>query len=172
MKILYYHWMENACSDCVASMREQGHDVEIYSEKMENYTRDPAFLEKITRKLREGYDGIFSFNYFPLLSEAAQEAEIIYFCWVYDSPNLTLESETLNNPCNRVCLFDYGLYENYRRKGFETVDYLPLPCAVHRLDQLLASERGYRYDMSFVGRLYDDSYNFYRQIGYLPEDMR
>ena len=49
MKILYYHWMENVCSDCVASMREQGHDVEIYSEKMENYTRHPV--------LRCGYPG-------------------------------------------------------------------------------------------------------------------
>ena len=141
--------------------------------KMDNYTRDDRFLEGLCAKLRGGsYDAIFSFDYFPILSAAAQDAGILYLSWVYDSPHLTLYSNTLGNPCNRVFLFDYAQYADLEVQGFETVRYLPLPCNVARYDRLLAGKTGYLHDISFIGTLYDGADNFYRQIGYLPDSLR
>jgi spore maturation protein CgeB len=172
-RILYYFWNENPAEDCITGLEAIGNTVVRYERKMGNYTRDDAFLEALAKELRSGtYDLIFSFDYFPLLSQGAQETGIPYFSWVYDSPHLTLFSETLSNPCNRVFLFDYALYDELAREGFDTVRYLPLPCNVKRLDALLSGKTGYLHDISFIGTLYEGKDNFYRRIGYLPENLR
>ncbi len=172
-EILYYFWQENSADDCIAGWEAIGCKVERFDFKMRNLTEDEAFSESLLRKLHSRkYDILFSFDYFPLLSQAAMEVGIPYLSWVYDCPNLTLFSETLGNPCNKVFVFDYGLYQGLAAAGFETVFYMPLACNVKRLDALLKGKTGYLHDVSFIGSLYDGADNFYRQIGYLPDNLR
>lgn len=174
MKILYYYWNENSKNDCVESMERLGHSVVTWSHPIDNHVSDPVFSKSILEELnRENFDCIFSFNYFPLLSEAALHKSLPYYSWVYDSPHYTLESLTLGNSCNRVFIFDYALADRYRSKGYETVDYMPLGVNVNRLDKLLSDQRGqYEHDISFIGSLYNDEYNFYDQIKYLPDYIK
>ncbi|MCR5304504.1 MAG: DUF3880 domain-containing protein [Lachnospiraceae bacterium] len=174
MKILYYHWGENSRDDCVETMERLGHSVHVWSMTMGNYASDPVFLETLDKKLRkEGYDIIFSFDYFPLLSVSALDHKMPYISWVYDSPHLPLESETLRNPVNRVFVFDYALAAHYISEGFERVEYMPLPVNVKRLDAMLSGNRSsYSHEISFVGSLYTGEYNFYDQIGYLPDFIK
>ena len=177
MKIFYYFWNENSKDDCVESMERLGHTVTVWEHPVKNYAEDPEFSSSINAELDKcSYDCIFSFNYFPLLSEAALKYGIPYYSWVYDSPHHTLESVTLGNECNHVYIFDYALAELYRSKGFDTVDYMPLGVNIVRLDNLISSSRcgkdKYGHDITFIGSLYNDGYNFYDQIGYLPDYLK
>lgn len=174
MKVLYYYWNENPKDDCVEAFSRLGHDVGVWAHPMCSYTSDEAFWEALHRKLKSGgYDCIFSFDYFPMLSEAAEEHSLPYFSWVYDSPHYTLESDTLANPCNHVFIFDYALAERYRRAGFDTVDYLPLPVNTVRLDRTIKDcAHSYGHDITFVGSLYNNEFNFYDQIKYLPDFIK
>lgn len=177
MKILYYYWNENSKEDCVEAFERLRHIVTVWSHNFESYTKDAKFLEDIRKKISEGIDCIFSFNYFPLLSDAAQEAGIPYISWVYDSPHYTLEAKNLSNPCNHVFIFDYALCDRYCAQGFTTVDYMPLPVNTSRLDKQLAGIRStspfaYKHDITFMGSLYKDEYNFYEQINYLPDYLK
>lgn len=177
MKILYYYWNENSKDDCVESMRRLGHTVTIWEHPVKNYAEDPDFGASVNSELcKNGYDCIFSFDYFPLLSEAALNHGIPYFSWVYDSPHHTLESVTLGNDCNHVFLFDFALAELYRSKGYGTVDYMPLGVNIDRLDKLISSKhidaKKYTHEITFMGSLYNDGYNFYDQISFLPDYLK
>jgi len=177
MKVLYYYWNENSKEDCVEAFARLGHEVCVWSHEFESHTKDEKFREDIRKKISAGFDCIFSFNYFPLLSDAAQEAGIPYISWVYDSPNYTLEAKNLSNSNNHVFIFDYALCDRYCARGITTVDYMPLPVNTVRLDKQLAGIRSaspltYRHDITFLGSLYRDKYNFYDQINYLPDHLK
>ncbi|MBO4908228.1 MAG: glycosyltransferase [Lachnospiraceae bacterium] len=178
MKILYYYWNENTKNDCVEALSRLGHIVYVWAHEFDSYTRDSAFLEDIKKMIsKEEFDCIFSFNYFPLLSDAALDAGIPYISWVYDSPHYTLEAKNLGNSCNHVFLFDYALFDKYSSQGITTVDYMPLPVNTCRLSGQLKAIRSnttnkYKHDISFVGSLYKDEYNFYEQINYLPDRLK
>ncbi|SCY04105.1 spore maturation protein CgeB [Lachnospiraceae bacterium XBB2008] len=175
MKILYYYWGENSKEDCIECMEALGYKVSVFAMHMKNYVSDPHFIEAINAKLKEGFDCLFSFDYFPLLSEVAMDSGLPYISWVYDSPHYTLESVTLNNPCNHVYLFDYGLTEQYRNEGCNTVEYMPLACNTKRLDRIcspIISSSSYKHEVTFLGNLYNDENNFYDQINYLPAYLK
>ncbi len=173
MKILYYDWGENSIEDCIECMRELEWSVNVFSMQMATYTNDDKFCSRLRDKLKSGYDCIFSFDYFPLISEVAMDIGIPYISWVYDSPHLTLESVTLGNPCNHVYLFDYGLAEKYRSEGFDTVDYMPMACNIRRLEKMCAPHiNNPKHDITFLGSLYNNEHNFYDQINYLPEYLK
>ena len=177
MKILYYYWNENCKDDCIETFTKLGHEVTVWSHEFAGYTRDEKFSDDIRKKISDGFDGIFSFNYFPLLSDSAQNAGIPYISWVYDSPHYTLEAKNLTNPCNHVFLFDFALCDRYCAQGISTVDYMPLPVNTSRLDKQLAGIRSsspftYKHDITFLGSLYKDEYNFYEQINYLPDHLK
>ena len=79
-KILYYSWNENTCKDCVDSMRSLGHNVDVITYAIKNYNIDDGFTDFLTEYLTKGYDLIFTFNYFPLISNIAHI--LIYFSFV------------------------------------------------------------------------------------------
>lgn len=171
MNILYYYWNENSKEDCVTSMERLGHNVRIWEKEFSDYSDDPGFEKALISEIDSShFDCIFSFDYFPLLSKCAQEKGIPYISWVYDSPHRTLESETLGNPCNRVFVFDYALAAIYQAQGFDTVDYMPLPVNTVRLSSIRTG--GYRHDITFLGSLYNDEFNFYDQITGLPDYLK
>ncbi len=178
MNILYYFWNENSKDDCVECLKKQGHNVKVWEKKFRNYNSDSDFSESLISEIKKfSADCVFSFDYFPLLSQGAQEEGVLYVSWVYDCPHYTLESETLSNECNNVFLFDYALYDMYRTQGFKTVYYMPLPVNVQRLKKigskrLVNGHAVYRHDISFVGSLYNDEHNYFDQINVLPDYLK
>ena len=171
MRILYYAWREYTFEDAVATLRTMGHDVVVDNTAYKTFDEDEYLIRTIKQKAGSAKaDIIFSFNYFPDLSRVAAEMGILYVCWCYDSPLLTLESKTLGNKCNRVFLFDYDLYMKYKNAGTDTVYHLPLACNAKRLETLTKSRIGhYEHDITFLGNMYSDETDFYAQIKYLPE---
>lgn len=173
-RVLYYSWNEVTFHDCVESMCKLGYTVDVVTGKIQDYDMDEIFMEKLKKYCTvQKYDCIFSFNYFPVISRVATDCQLRYISWIFDSPHLTLDSVTLSNECNAVFLFDYFLFEMYRKKGVQTVFYMPLAYNQLRLERTISSlTPHYEHDITFLGRLYDDKYNFFDQINYLPPYLK
>jgi len=141
---------------------------------VENYTEDDVLEKKIKDICQNrSFDCIFSFNYFPVLSSVSNKIGIKYISWVYDSPHLTLYSKTVLNDCNEIYLFDYCMYHEMAEKKRGNVHYLPMAVNAQRLsEQEHFYGQGYLHEVSFVGKMYNDQYNLFDQISYMPEYLR
>ena len=139
MRILYYYWDEFNGEDCIDAMRRLGHDVDVIKMKLEGYQLtedvDDKFRALLTREEagKRYYDIVYSFDYYPCISDACQKYNTPYVSWVFDCPHYTLDSHTITNPVNRVFVFDKERYREMREKGIETVSYSPLGVNEKRL---------------------------------------
>ncbi|SDA42024.1 Glycosyl transferases group 1 [Butyrivibrio sp. INlla18] len=186
MRILYYDWDEFNGGDCRDAMKRLGHQVDVLKLNMKGFDLTPEIEGKIkelvTKKEVDGkryYDLLYSFDFFPNISEACQKYGIPYVSWVFDCPHYTLDSHVTNNPVNRIFVFDKVLYQNMVNKGVKTINYSPLGVNEKRLgelcqklDQETGGEVAYEHDVSFLGNLYDNEYNFYDQVNFLPPILK
>ena len=201
MKILYFDWSEFTGPDCREAMEGLGHTVGIWKHLWNCRSVDEVFTEKTEQALlcpdaagpdgrdyggrREAspqWDIVFSFNYYPAISEVCQKHGVPYISWTFDSPYLPLTSATNRNPVNIIYLFDRALYARMRDSGISGVRYLPLAVNPRRMKMMrgacdaAASGEGrgrYQHAISFVGGLYADKNNFYNAIeGDLPLFLR
>lgn len=185
MRILYYYWDEFNGEDCIDAMRRLGHDVDVIKIKLEGYQLtedvDDKFRALLTREEagKRYYDIVYSFDYYPCISDACQKYDTTYVSWVFDCPHYTLDSHTITNPVNRVFVFDKERYREMKEKGIETVSYSPLGVNEKRLAEfckdLDAQTDGnivYQHDVCFLGNLYDNEYNFYDRVRYLPPYLK
>lgn len=177
-KILYYTWREITYQDAIEVLEKLGHSVVVCDTPFEKYDEDEKLISSVkTMAISNQVDLIFSFGYVPDLSRIANEIGIRYVSWVYDSPNRTMDSVTLKNTCNQVNVFDSAMCEKYKSMGFDTVRYMPLACNVKRVQNLVrpyfngACPR-YEHDITFLGTLYADEFNFFDQIEYLQPYLR
>ena len=185
MRILYYYWDEFNGEDCMDAMKRLGHEVDVIKFKLSGYEltdEDDAKFRALLTKEEDGkryYDIVYSFCYYPSISDACQKYDTPYVSWVFDCPHYTLDSHTIKNPVNRVYVFDRGTYDEMRAKGIETVKYSPLGVNEKSLLGLckeLDAETGgrivYLHDVCFLGNLYDNEFNFYDQVEYLPPSLK
>ncbi len=178
MRILYYDWDEFNGADCRDAMKRLGHQVDTFRLDMKGYDLTPEIEDAIAKKVRY-YDLLFSFDFFPNISEACQKFGIPYVSWVFDCPHYTLDSHIVNNSANKIFVFDKMLYQKLLNKGVCTICYSPLGVNEKRLSELcdkLDNETGgrivYEHDVCFLGNLYDNEYNFYDQVKYLPPALK
>lgn len=185
MRILYYYWDEFNGEDCMDAMKRLGHQVDVLKLKLESYDLTPQVDEKFRSLLTKEIDGkryydiVYSFDYYPCISDACSKYETPYVSWVFDCPHYTLDSHTITNPVNRVFVFDKERCNEMRDKGVNTVQYSPLGVNEKRLSEfckkLDAETDGkifYQHDVCFLGNLYDNEYNFYDQVQNLPPDLK
>lgn len=178
-RVLLYNWGSVSQPDLLQSLRERS-DVEVteISHPLTDYDRDDIFAGMLEERNREKpYQICMSFNYFPFLSRACQELNLLYISWIYDSPHTTLHSETRHNDCNLIFCFDRKQAEKLRQDGHTHAFHLPLAANTDRLDALCAPVpkrapwlKGLADSVSFVGSLYDN--NFFEQINYLPPQIK
>lgn len=175
MKILFYQWGGVGTeADAIEILRKIGMEVIPFEHPLKNLNEDEGIEEHIKKICKESaFDCIFSFNYFPVLSSVCNGIGVKYISWVFDSPHLTLYSKTILNDCNAIYLFDYCVYQEMSEKNRGNVHYLPLAVNAERLsEQENSYGLGYLHEVSFVGNMYNNEYNFYDQIKYLPEYIR
>ena len=186
MNILYYDWDEFNGADCRDAMKRLGHQIDVFKLNMKGFDLTPEIDEtirelscKVDEDGKRYYDLLFSFDFFPNISEACNKYGIPYVSWVFDCPHYTLDSHTVNNSVNRIFVFDKILYQNLLDKGIKTIHYSPLGVNDKRLTELCQSldketdgNIVYEHDVSFLGNLYDNEYNFYDQVNYLPPMLK
>lgn len=170
MKIIFAEWGAFGSGDVRDAFMAEGHDMILFRFPAEygRHNRDEETESKLGALLRkEAPDVMFSLNYFPVISRVCQQEGIRYISWTYDCPCFLLYSTTVVNPCNVIYVFDKQLYLEFHQAGITTVHYLPLAANTERLDRLIAgqaSKRAFRYDISFVGSLYIEKYDYYTKI--------
>lgn len=185
MRILYYDWDEFNGEDCRDAMRRLGHEVDRFKSDANKYDVTDDLVQRLKAAIKNAdekgkpYELVFSFDYFPNVATICVDNNMHYVSWVFDCPHYTTDSPSVKNKTNRVYLFDRMLCENMKAKGISTVEHMPLAVNETRLSELcekLDTETDgmiiYEHDVSFLGNLYDNEYNFYDQISYIPADLK
>lgn len=115
-------------------------------------------------------DFVFSFNYYPIVSIACKDCDMVYVSWTYDNPYVLLYSYTVLYERNYIFVFDKELCMEFMKAGIKTVHYLPLAANPTRLNAMneasgfLRSSLAPQKDISFVGSLYTEAHNFYDRL--------
>lgn len=163
MKILFIEWASFGNADMKDAFTKEGHEVICFPFSNKDARRDTEIEAALAARLHETVpDAVFSFNYFPLVSNVCKREGLPYISWIYDSPYVMLYSYTAINPCNDIYLFDRALCREFNDAGIKTVHYLPMAANTQRLDALGSPDPV--YDVSFVGSLYTESHNFYDRM--------
>lgn len=175
MNILLYSWSNTGSKQIVAELVRLGYIVDELSMEYKDLNEDLDFSQNFTHCLcQKKYDFVFSYNYLPIISNTCKEMNIKYVCWVWDSPLLTLYSNTIKNKCNYIFIFDRALFNDLKNNGVNQIYYLPLGTDVESLNKIYINDEDattYQSDVSFVGDLYTDR-NFYDKINYLPDYIK
>lgn len=186
MNVLYLDWPCFKGDDLCYSLQ---HDFGFHLIKFSH----PDYKERISDDFLAAFDKLcqketidfcISYNFYPLLAEAAHQHDIKYLSLVYDCPFVKLYSYRITYPTNYVFLFDYTLYQKLRNGGISTVYYSTLPVNADMirilLDEPYDKERFFA-DVSFVGSLYNEDHNIFDRMyekldsytkGYLDSIMR
>ena len=180
MKILFIEWNSFGNGDIKEAFAAEGHDVVSYPFSNKDPRRDEEIEKNLSARLHvEVPDVVFSFNYFPVISNVCKKENIRYISWIYDSPYVMLYSYTVINPCNTIYVFDKELYMEFHNAGIETVHYMPMAANTERLDKFTSgssipkksadSVQPFLYDVSFVGSLYTEEHNFFDRMTTLSD---
>ncbi len=163
MKILFIEWASFGNADMKDAFTKEGCEVICFPFSNKDARKDAQVEASLASKLHEAVpDAVFSFNYFPLISNVCKREGLPYLSWIYDSPYVMLYSYTAINPCNTIYVFDQALCREFHEAGIQTVRYLPMAANTARLDALGFPDPA--YDVSFVGSLYTESHNFFDRM--------
>lgn len=154
MKILIYHWNSYNQKSVENTIAAFGHSITLYTQKPGSIEKDTEYTQKLIDRLRcHRYDLLFSINYFPVLAQACHEALIPYVCWNCDSPLLAMYNNSVFYETNFIFTFDYSNYEEFKNLGVGHIYHLPLASGTD-ID-FCASAPSFKYDISFIGSLYE-----------------
>lgn len=163
MKILFYRYGSICEPDIIEGFEELGHTVSQITDEITN--KDIVFGD--CARLVSDYllsspqDCVFTVNFFPIISDVCQIFKIPYICWTVDSPVLELFAKSIQNPCNRIFLFDMAQYNEIAPLNPGHVFHFPLAVNVNAkqkvIQQASASDKEkFSSDVSFVGSLYTE----------------
>lgn len=173
MKILFLDWKGYGNEDVIEHFKLKGYSVTKISYDIRDSDEDIFLKEFKTRLSQSSYDFLFSFNYYPLVSDCCEKAGLKYVAWVYDSPYIHLYSYTVPNSCNYIFVFDYGIYEEFQKGNIRTVYYLPLAVSEKRLSHIYNTNKmrnKHECEVAFVGSLYsEEKHQLYEKFKHIDE---
>ena len=160
MKLLIYDWTFITKKDLYHTLDIQKIDYDLFhsgaSPRIDSQREE--FKKNIAATLdKKKYDAIFSINFYEDLAYAANNKDILYICWTYDSPALGMIRPCHILDTNRIFIFDSYEYLTFKEQGIPHVYYMPLAVDVQKLNNMKPSPQQqlkYRSDVSFVGQLY------------------
>ncbi len=173
MNIIFLDWPCFCKEDSVAALKSLGHSVSFFSHPEYDLRKSEAFDQAFDQFCAsKAYDLVFSYNFYPLVSEGCKRCGLNYISIVYDAPHVSLYSYTIVYPCNYVFLFDQTQYQELSAMGITTVHYLPLAANAGRIEMLLSrphNVKRYQSDISFVGSLYNEDHNLFDRLSGLSD---
>lgn len=166
MEIIFHRYGSICEPDIIEAFQTLGitvieEDTEIHCKSIEASKRVRLLGEQILAH-RPAF--VFSINYFPYISQICEKLHLLYVCLSVDCPVLELFSSTIRSKYNRIFLFDYNQYTQFKEENPECIFYLPLGVNTDRWDKALSSVgdiaqtagSDFSYDISFVGSLYTE----------------
>lgn len=163
MKILFYRYGSICEPDIIEGFEELGHTVSQITEEIANKNLVFGDSARIVSNylMEHPQDCVFTINFFPIISDVCNIFKIPYLCWTVDSPVMELFAKSIQNPCNRIFLFDRAQYNEIAPLNPGHVFHFPLAVNVKGKQQAVqnasASQRThFSSDISFVGSLYSE----------------
>lgn len=167
MKILVYRWDIYPYDDIIQTLTKQGHLVDVLAFPISNHISDAPFEAALRQKLQNGYDLVFSMNYYTVIAIVCEKYKLPYASWTCDSPLLSLKHPSVLSPYNYIFLFDSKEYLSLLQREVPHAYYLPL-AGMEQAQDLSMNPDFFWYDISFVGNLYDKN-RYEEMCYYLPE---
>lgn len=167
MRILFIDWPCYGKKETICALKEMGHTVCSFFHSDYNHLKSPSFEQAFEAFVDNSfYDLCFSFNYFPLVSNACQKINLKYISVTYDSPYVFLYSPTILNNINYAFTFDKQECLALRRGGISNIYYTTLPANTLPFSSSPTAKQKKRLhaDVSFVGSLYTEKHNFYDKL--------
>lgn len=164
MNILLYKWGGFNEDILEKNLIQLGYNVKCLELICNDYNTDINLAMKLMEFIRvEKIEGVFSFNFFPIIAVTCNAVGVKYYSWVYDCPHTTLFSNAVKYDTNIIGLFDKKLFAELREKGINTVRHIPLAVDCEELSKRINKYRNDRgiCDISFVGSLYTDKNTYY-----------
>ena len=162
MNILVCRWDIFVYPDILDTLKNQGHlfDVLDFSAIKMSDDEIKIFSKQLECKITSKYDAVFSVNYFSYIAEVCYRLNIQYICYNVDSPLLNMQHPSINYKTNHIYTFDSKEAKDFNNNGIYNVYYMPLCTNAERVQTLLnnyekTSPFQYKYEISFVGNLYD-----------------
>lgn len=157
MNIIFYRYKSICEPDFIDAFKAIG--VDIIEDKDGMYTALNVD-QKINRLGNMIYDNkplfVFSINYLPFIAILCEKLHVIYIAVTVDCPVFEIFNTSIRSSFNRIFLFDKAQYEAIYRENPQCIYHLPLGAATARLNDTLGSTNNYKYDISFVGSLYNE----------------
>jgi spore maturation protein CgeB len=125
-----------------------------FPEEVPNRYKDEKLLGRIEAALKsDGFDCLYTTNFWPLAALAAHNIGIPYISWSYDSPPNLPTEQYMDFDTNYIFFFSRDDVNTYKAMGLDNVYHMPLAVNTDRWDRVSAGSR-YRCDISLVGSLY------------------
>lgn len=163
MKILFYRYGSICEPDVIEGFEELGHTVSQITEEITNKNLVFGDSARIVSSylLEHPHDCVFTINFFPIISDVCNIFKIPYICWTVDSPVMELFAKPIQNPCNRIFLFDRAQYNEIASLNPGHVFHFPLAANVKAKQQVIrhasaAQQAHFSSNISFVGSLYTE----------------
>lgn len=163
MKILFYRYGSICEPDVIDALKENGHIVTEMTEEMTNKNFIFGDCARTVSQflLDHPQDCVFTINFFPIISDVCNIFHIPYICWIVDSPVMELWAKSIQNPCNRIFLFDRKQYEEIAPFNPDCVFHFPLGVNITGKQNVIknassAMRTRFSADCSFVGSLYTE----------------
>lgn len=163
MKLLFYRYGSICEPDILEGFEELGITVSQITDEITNKNIMLGECAQIVSNYLSNHpqDCVFTVNFFPIISDVCNIYHIPYLCWTVDSPVLELFAKSIQNPYNRIFLFDRAQYDEIAPLNPGRVFHLPLAANVkgkQNAIRLQSQEYCSRYqaEISFVGSLYTE----------------
>lgn len=173
MNILIFEYNFFCIEDLCSALTSLGAKYTCITDKLIHERTSSEFNTLFDEKISsQHFDAVFTFNYFPIISNCCMRHNIPYISFVYDSPLVSLYSYTIINSCNYVFLFDKSIYLDFKKESINTVYYMPLAVNHKRLDAMNSNidsfnrqaSSFYSSSVSFVGTMYTEEHNFFDRM--------
>ncbi len=168
--IMVYKWNAHGESALIKAMESLGVHVISFDKRLRDFHADAMFAAVFMNWIHYyKVAAVFSFDYFPLISSICEVNKIPYLAWIYDCPMYTLMSPTLSNSFNYIFCFDEAYTVRLQQEGAKNCFHFPLGVSVEGMEKAInradeAERAKFRSDISFVGKFYNGSENYYRKV--------
>lgn len=119
MNILIYRYGSICEPDIIETFQKLGFQVdeEISLIKNKNLSDSDCISIVSQRILLKQYAFVFTINFFPWLSHLCNLTHLPYTSLIVDSPVLELYDDAIQNPFNRIFIFDKASYLEFYEKN-------------------------------------------------------
>lgn len=157
MNIIFYRYKSICEPDYIDAFKRLGITV---IEDLDGADNNRGVTEKTARLGKMIADNlpmfVFSINFFPFVAKLCDRLKIKYVAESVDCPVFEIFNKAIMSEQNKIFLFDRKQYEAVKDANLNGVFYLPLGSPVERVSTLLGETSDYKFDISFVGSLYNE----------------